>query len=186
MILFGIILASIGIMVFLFAVDAFLDSDIKVFMTILNIILILALLGVTICKTSHRILRNSIHLSFSLAHSHCFCSSFSFAVAPPCCFIHSQQCQSPQTKQLAALNSLYYITHFHSLRRVSSPDAVQHTLFQHKALDSFRFADFNFNRLWIKWTVAGFLLSGTIHPISCWWKALSISVLLCWFSTGYL
>lgn len=48
MILFGIILTSIGIMVFLFAVDAFLDSDIKLFMTILNVILIFALLGVTI------------------------------------------------------------------------------------------------------------------------------------------
>lgn len=37
-----------GILVFVFAVDAFLNSDIKTFLGILNIILILALLGASI------------------------------------------------------------------------------------------------------------------------------------------
>ena len=48
MILFGLLLGSIGILVFIFAVNAFLNSDIKEFMSILNVILIVALLGITI------------------------------------------------------------------------------------------------------------------------------------------
>ncbi|KAK8821170.1 hypothetical protein WA538_005799 [Blastocystis sp. DL] len=51
MILFGIILVAEGILVFVFAVDAFLNSDIKTFLGILNIILILALLGTSILST---------------------------------------------------------------------------------------------------------------------------------------
>ena len=63
MILFGIILVVFdssydfwlaeGILVFVFAVEAFLNSDIKEFMTILNLILILALLGTSIRSFFH-------------------------------------------------------------------------------------------------------------------------------------
>ena len=48
MILFGLLLGGMGILVFIFAVNAFLNSDIKEFMSILNVILIVALLGITI------------------------------------------------------------------------------------------------------------------------------------------
>lgn len=96
MILFGIILTSIGIMVFLFAVDAFLDSDIKRFMTILNVILIFALLGVTIRNIIEWLGNtNSIHLSFSLAYNVRIHSSLSLTMAPSRRSLYSQQCKSP-------------------------------------------------------------------------------------------
>ena len=89
MILFGLILTGIGIMVFLFAVDAFLDSDIKLFMTILNIILILALLGITICMELDN-MKNSVYLSLSLAYNHSICSFITLTMASSCCIIHSE------------------------------------------------------------------------------------------------
>lgn len=57
-----------GILVFVFAVDAFLNSDIKTFLGILNIILILALLGTSIRSAHHCALRSvSTYLSYGLS-----------------------------------------------------------------------------------------------------------------------
>ena len=48
-ILYGCLFTGIGILIFLSAINAFLNEDMKRFMTILNIILIFSLLGLTIC-----------------------------------------------------------------------------------------------------------------------------------------
>lgn len=48
MILFGVILLAMGVLVFVYGVEAFLNSNLRRFLTLLNIILILSLLGITI------------------------------------------------------------------------------------------------------------------------------------------
>ena len=48
MLLFGALLLAIGILVFFFGVEAFLNSNTRRFMTVLNLLLILSLLSITI------------------------------------------------------------------------------------------------------------------------------------------
>ena len=49
MIVFGVVLLSIGVMIFVFGVEAFLNSNLKRFMSLLNVGLILSILGIAIC-----------------------------------------------------------------------------------------------------------------------------------------
>lgn len=46
---FGVVLLSVGIMIFVFGVEAFLNSNLKRFMSLLNVVLILSILGIAIC-----------------------------------------------------------------------------------------------------------------------------------------
>lgn len=46
---FGMVLLSVGIMIFVFGVEAFLNSNLKRFMSLLNVVLILSILGIAIC-----------------------------------------------------------------------------------------------------------------------------------------
>lgn len=48
MLLFGTLLLAVGILVFFFGVEAFLNSNTRRFMTVLNLLLILSLLSITI------------------------------------------------------------------------------------------------------------------------------------------
>lgn len=48
MIVFGVVLLSIGVMIFVFGVEAFLNSNLKRFMSLLNVVLILSILGIAI------------------------------------------------------------------------------------------------------------------------------------------
>lgn len=48
MIVFGVVLLSIGAMIFVFGVEAFLNSNLKRFMSLLNVVLILSILGIAI------------------------------------------------------------------------------------------------------------------------------------------
>ena len=48
MIVFGVMLLSIGVMIFVFGVEAFLNSNLKRFMSLLNVVLILSILGIAI------------------------------------------------------------------------------------------------------------------------------------------
>lgn len=48
MIIFGVVLLSIGVMIFVFGVEAFLNSNLKRFMSLLNVVLILSILGIAI------------------------------------------------------------------------------------------------------------------------------------------
>ena len=45
---FGVVLLSIGLMIFVFGVEAFLNSNLKRFMSLLNVVLILSILGIAI------------------------------------------------------------------------------------------------------------------------------------------
>ena len=48
MIVVGVVLLSIGVMIFVFGVEAFLNSNLKRFMSLLNVVLILSILGIAI------------------------------------------------------------------------------------------------------------------------------------------
>ena len=48
MIVFGVVLLSIGVMILVFGVEAFLNSNLKRFMSLLNVVLILSILGIAI------------------------------------------------------------------------------------------------------------------------------------------
>ena len=48
MIIFGVVLLSIGVMIFVFGVEAFLNSNLKRFMSLLSVVLILSILGIAI------------------------------------------------------------------------------------------------------------------------------------------
>ena len=67
---FGCVFVIIGVMVFVYAIEAFLNSDIKSFMMILNIIIILALLGLTICMLLIQFINSIIIFIIQLNASH--------------------------------------------------------------------------------------------------------------------
>ena len=48
MIVFGVVLLSISVMIFVCGVEAFLSSNLKRFMSLLNVVLILSILGIAI------------------------------------------------------------------------------------------------------------------------------------------
>lgn len=49
---YGILFVTIGILVFIYAINSFLNNDMRSFMMILNILLIISLLSLTICSSS--------------------------------------------------------------------------------------------------------------------------------------
>ena len=133
---FGCVFVVIGVMVFVYAIEAFLNSDIKSFMMILNMIIILALLGLTICILSFTF-ECSIIVSIVQSNALPIVPFDQMGVHPSVYSVHSKQQPTAQESNNAVISFVYRVHHFYHLLSVSVTSSKSHALHKYQKYGPF-------------------------------------------------